>query len=581
MLKTVCAAIALSAFLYACGFSPGESSLAVRGTAVTALNRGALEAKITNPEEGRYLFFAFNEEQKAYFAALQESRGAALEAELSFGGKGQDAPQAGAFAFGFLYRADIGEGGEVSAPDPDRSTVRGDLAESPAARITVALSAAPGEATPAGFFVYGEAPVRVTRADIVDAAIGWEKSGVDGAPRFAFGPAGGRVTRDFSSCDFSGAGELFPAQSPAGRPYVEIAVAAQEDIGTYDNQRRIRLRTAGEALAIRLSKHDAVKVLQTSAFASPLDEVRITEGADLVSSIMMKAPRTEGARASDGRVLTPLKTDLGLIISWPRTSWRCASYELFEWELFPGVLFFDFADYRTQNQFLTRLAYFVEKAGYKGTLVSDDFVEHRHGYNAHDYKAEDLAAFFTRAEQTAFPLNDSELLLRDILVENGIIARTEGGYDAGRGAIVSISRESPDYLRRQLLAHESWHGIYFTDEAFRNVVAACYGMFDGGSMQFLKTYWRTQPGLEYDTNDEYLMQNEFMAYIMQQSVANCAPYFLRIADRASVNAIQPGDADYIRRTGAAAFEDASRVLNDYAFETWGLACGRVALVQRE
>ena len=106
-------------------------------------------------------------------------------------------------------------------------------------------------------------------------------------------------------------------------------------------------------------------------------------------------------------------------------------------------------------------------------------------------------------------------------------------------------------------------------------------MFDPDSMEFLKTFWETQPGLGYDRSDEYLMQNEFMAYIMQQSFSNIAPYFLQVAGRGSVNRIQKEGAAYIRNTGAQAFVDAGQILNDYAFEQWGLACGRVSLMIRE
>lgn len=76
------------------------------------------------------------------------------------------------------------------------------------------------------------------------------------------------------------------------------------------------------------------------------------------------------------------------------------------------------------------------------------------------------------------------------------------------------------------------------------------------------------------------MQNEFMAYIMQQSFSNVRNYFIQVAGRGSVNRIQPESAEYIRSTNAQAFVDAAEILNSYAFDNWGLACGRVALIQR-
>ena len=174
-----------------------------------------------------------------------------------------------------------------------------------------------------------------------------------------------------------------------------------------------------------------------------------------------------------------------------------------------------------------------------------------------------------------------EKILCSVLLKNGIIIqKKDGSFKAGKGSVLSISRQSPSYLRYSLLAHESWHGVYFDDEDFRNVVALNYGMFDSRSMEFIKTFWETQPNLGYDRNDEYLMQNEFMAYIMQQSYSSCAPYFLQIAGRGSVNRIQGEDAAYIREIGAKTFEDASAVFNSYVYDRWGLACGRVRLIDR-
>ena len=191
-----------------------------------------------------------------------------------------------------------------------------------------------------------------------------------------------------------------------------------------------------------------------------------------------------------------------------------------------------------------------------------------------------MANFFSLVEQENFQINSYEEILKEILIANKIIQKYKNGFKAGKGAVVSFSRESPEYLRHTFMAHESWHGIYFTDEDFRNIVATCYNMFDEGSLNFLKKFWETQPGLGYDTNDEYLMQNEFMAYIMQQSFSNVRNYFLQVARRGSLNRIQPQSAEYIHSTNAQAFVDAAEILNSYAFDNWGLACGRVALVQR-
>ena len=417
---------------------------------------------------------------------------------------------------------------------------------------------------------------------------GWRRGGTSEedsatAPLFAFGPSGGRVRWDFARAYLGDGVRLFPDQNLPTRvmPEVNIGIAPQEDAGTLEEQRRVVIQTPKESLSLRLCKGQTLKVIQTSAFDYALDRIDITEGSREVTGVLMVHSPAQCAQDMAGSVLYPLTTDLGLIEHWCRANWRRDDYELYRWELFPTVLFFDFADYATQNLFLTRLAYFVEKEGYRGTFVSDEFVATKHGYNAHDYKADDLAHFFDEAARQDFPLNRCELLLCQILLANGIIVRSGAGYAAGDGAIVSFSRESADYLRRTFLSHESWHGIYFTDADFRRKVASVYASFDDTSLEFIKEFWRTQPGLGYDTGDEYLMQNEFMAYIMQQTASHVREYFLQVAGRDSVNRFEPKLARYVRETRAQAFVDAAGVLNEYAFDRWGLACGRVWLTSRQ
>ena len=264
-------------------------------------------------------------------------------------------------------------------------------------------------------------------------------------------------------------------------PKIEIGISATDNIGTFKNQERITFTAGSEKLSIRLSKNASSKTLQASALKNPFEKITLQENKELVKKFIMKSSDSILAQDTAGKVLYPLKTDLGLVNNWPEKNWRRSDYEIFEWELFPGVLFFDFSDYKIQNQFFTRIAYFVEKAGYKGTLVSDDFVKNKHGYNAHDYKADDLANFFSLVEQENFQINSYEEILKEILIANKIIQKDKNGFKAGKGAVVSFSRESPEYLRHTFMAHESWHGIYFTDEDFRNIVATCYNMFDEGS----------------------------------------------------------------------------------------------------
>ena len=549
------------------------------GENLIALNKAAAEAKISNPQKKQYMFFKFTENQKAHFSNVRYKKsGAGLSVRISFAKNSIPKSGESVFALGFLFDDDFSNG-TLKTSIYSRKLVTGNFSEFESEDFRVVFSIAQNDIVPTGFFVYGNAKFKVTEAQITEAALGWKNENI---PLFAFGPSGGKIKWDFNSVDFSDAKNLFPDQNIPTRimPKIEIGITDSDYIGTFKNQKRITFSAGSEKLSIRLSKNANSKTLQTSALKNPFEKFELQENKELVKKLIMKPSNPILAQDTEGKVLYPLKTDLGLINNWPQKNWRRSDYEIFEWELFPGVLVFDFANYKIQNQFFTRIAYFVEKAGYKGTLVSDDFVENKHGYNAHDYKANDLANFFSLVEQENFQINSYEEILKEILIANKIIQKDKDGFKARKGAVVSFTRESPEYLRHTFMAHESWHGIYFTDEDFRNIVATCYNMFDEDSLNFLKKFWETQPGLGYDTNDEYLMQNEFMAYIMQQSFSNVRNYFIQVAGRGSVNRIQPESAEYIRSTNAQAFVDAAEILNSYAFDNWGLACGRVTLIQR-
>jgi len=156
----------------------------------------------------------------------------------------------------------------------------------------------------------------------------------------------------------------------------------------------------------------------------------------------------------------PLKADPAFVIYLPKEKWRNKSYEVFRWDRFPSLLIFDFADYAAQDKMFKRLAFFVEKAGFRGRLASDSEIKELHAWNAHDYRAQDLAAFFDAAKKSNFPLSAEEKQLEKILLGEKIIRESSGGVTAGYGGIISISRESADYLRYRFITHEGFHGIF-------------------------------------------------------------------------------------------------------------------------
>ena len=218
----------------------------------------------------------------------------------------------------------------------------------------------------------------------------------------------------------------------------------------------------------------------------------------------------------------PLPADPGAIIYYDQDLWRQEEFELFSWNRLPEVLIFDTASYTIQSRMFKRLAFFVEKERHQGQLLANEKIERRHGYNAHDYRAEDLARFFQAAWDSSFPLNPEELRLREILLENNILRRAGNAWLPGSGAVLSISRSSSPQLRRFLLGHELYHGIFFSYPAYRN---SCFALWDELEPEE-KSYWKLLfDWVGYDLQDRYLLANELQAYLFQQERAGLEYYF--------------------------------------------------------
>lgn len=209
----------------------------------------------------------------------------------------------------------------------------------------------------------------------------------------------------------------------------------------------------------------------------------------------------------------PIPADPGMILGWDRATWRRSDFELYAWDRFPRVLIFDTATYDVQDGLFKRLAYFVEKAGYRDTIEDPEALAGRHGYNAHDYRAEDLARFFSEAFLRGISLTPGETDLEQILTANDLMRKTAKGFAPGEGAVISISRSSSPVLRHLLLSHESAHGEFFSLPQFRAGVEEVWESLSPVEKDVWLDYLSSKA---YDSSDHYLVVNEFQAYLFQQ-----------------------------------------------------------------
>jgi hypothetical protein len=276
-----------------------------------------------------------------------------------------------------------------------------------------------------------------------------------------------------------------------------------------------------------------------------------------------------------------IAADPGMVLEWPVERWRDRRYEVFVWDRFRSLLIFDTADYAVQDRMFKRLAFFVEKTGFRGRLVHDEEIAELHGWNAHDYRAEDLARFFQRARETNFPLHAEERELEGFLRTAGIIIDSNSGIQAGKGGVVSISRESADYLRQRFLTHECFHGLFFIDEDFRAFTRGRWQQLSPEAKRFIVSFFGFQ---QYDPADEYLMINEFMAHILQQPVSQAGRYFGQTLPALLENSWRKAhlpakdEASNSWPSLAAAFTREAEAFSAYVNTRWGLAAGRVHLI---
>lgn len=470
-----------------------------------------------------------------------------------------------------VYASDLGKGGSlVDAPGSRHlSEVSGLVGRF---RLSMILSSRDDDI--AGFAVQlsgtAASRVRIESVSIERARTGWRRDAE--SPWAGFGPGGGTIDASLSSApDLA-----IPVPEHAVLELV-FAPSGPDEMGSSIRPGRTVFSRDGQKFGFRSSPVPHIASLP--GFLPPLGGGKVMPPVDSrrltgMKSLWWAAP--PAVRPNDP--LSPIPADPFTILEWPRERWRNPEREVFSWDRFPSILVFDTASYAVQDRLFKRLAFYVEKGGYRGRLLTNGEMTGLHGFNAHDYRSESLAAFFEAARKSGFELNREELELRTILIDSGILLRDGESFREGTGVVLSVSRESVDYLRYLFVNHEGLHGLYFTDPGFRSEVSRVYHSMDERAIGFLEGYFSIIDSLDYDVTDRYLMENEFMAYVMQQPYERVESYFsVNLLERFVRHKGSAVLAEYIAETKASEFVRAAKELDEYVFTRWGLSSGRVGL----
>jgi hypothetical protein len=363
-----------------------------------------------------------------------------------------------------------------------------------------------------------------------------------------------------------------PAAGRAGGVHIDLLFAAPG--------RLFPLRLALRAGDQSQSFYDGVLPFRpaTLTLLHPDIALRLT-GAEIFPLPGAESPA--GEEPSLQALQPPLSADPEIVLRYDPERWRGQDFELFRWNKFPQVLIFDTADYEVQDRYFKRLAFFVEKKDFRGRLVSPQEVGHLHGYNAHDYRAQDLARFFSAAAREKALLSAEESLLLKILLAEGIVRAGADGetmYLPGRGAVLSISRSSTPALRRHLLIHECLHGVFFSSPAYRTACRQAWERLSGAERGFWELFLAWQG---YDIADRFLVINEFQAYMLQQPRPGLSYYFEVLTRDRLLKRYPEREAEIrllVSRTGAG-LEDVFERLERTLWQEAALLGGQVSALR--
>jgi len=201
-----------------------------------------------------------------------------------------------------------------------------------------------------------------------------------------------------------------------------------------------------------------------------------------------------------------------------------------------AVLVIQFPNLWAQGRALNRAAALIEKsgtrrdqvltdAGLQAALAAADDNEASY-FLGHDYRADDLARFFSLAQAQQVTLNADELRLRQLLLDAGLLQTAAPGQFNGNSdrALISFSAEQADdpatpqdegmdsQRRESVLRHELSHGRYFTDARYRD---HCRHFWTELLSETERQTWRRYlDRLGYDPANEELMVNETQAMLM-------------------------------------------------------------------
>lgn len=225
---------------------------------------------------------------------------------------------------------------------------------------------------------------------------------------------------------------------------------------------------------------------------------------------------------------TPVTADFQTILNTKSSSmgtWRLAENT--------EVIVLDFPTMTQQGRTFNRITQLTEQFSepYKRVLTGGEFSKYLESIRrtdsnfayGHDVLVSELALFYNLADRDKIELTAEEAVLREFLVEQGLLRSWRGINQALKPDVVLVTvpqtRERgdgepkiTDLARRAILLHELSHGEFYSNAYYANYCRKFWSetLTDNQRAIFTKFFSK----YNYSVNQDELLVNEMQAYLM-------------------------------------------------------------------
>lgn len=245
-------------------------------------------------------------------------------------------------------------------------------------------------------------------------------------------------------------------------------------------------------------------------------------------SLAVAAAASWALAAGAASGLTPQPGDFKTILNSKSSAlavWRLAEN--------PEVLVFDFPSMAQQGRAFNRITQLTEQFNepYKRVLSGEEFQKYLASLRrsestfayGHDVLVSELVLFYNLADRDKIELTAEEQMLREFLVEQGLIRSWRGITQAMKPDVVIIAvpqtREKGggepqinDLARRAILTHEISHGEFYANPYYANYCRKFWAETLTDNQRAIFTKFLSK--YNYAVNQDELLVNEMQAYLI-------------------------------------------------------------------